>query len=173
MCTRASREPVHSRAVRVVPFSSVPAATSRTASVAPCTASARRLRTLPAGMSAVSRNRSAATAALLAGGAPGPLTPAAPWGRGAARGAVAGGGGGPRRTVSVGDREEAGARVGGVLVGGADQARVRVGGVTKFEHGGVLPRCRRQLVDEERGEVPPYGRLRLHLRPVRADLVGG
>jgi hypothetical protein len=72
--------------------------------------------------------------------------------------------------------EQPRARVGGVLVGGADPAGVRVGAVTQFQHGGVLSgpvRVRCQVGDQERGEVPPYRRLRLHPRPVGADLPGG
>lgn len=152
MWTRASCDPVQSIAVSVVPASSgegpVPAM-PRTACPARSIASSRTLRRPPAGMLSVSRHLSASTAA-------------APAGR-------------SLRAEAVGDSEQAGSGVGGVLVALADQALVGQSGVTDAQrlgvrrHGGVLPG---QMADEEGSEIPPCGGFGLDLGPVRADLLG-
>ena len=113
MWTRASWEPVHSIAVRVVPISAVgPADASWTAWVAPLgPRPPGALSRSPGRERSVSRSFSASTAALLAGA--------------------------PAAAEAVGDGEQPGARVRGVLVGRAYQAGVGQGGVAEFQHGGV------------------------------------
>lgn len=82
-------------------------------------------------------------------------------------------GGRPVRPAAVGDREDTGARVDAVLVGVTDQTDVGESGTTEFQHAGVLPWGRRQMVHEERRQIPAGGRLGLDLGPVRADLPRG
>lgn len=76
---------------------------------------------------------------------------------------------------AVGDGEQAGPCIGGVLVALADKARVGKSGVTDSQglggrrHSGVLPG---QMADEEGSEVSPRGGVGLDLGPKRADLPG-
>lgn len=75
----------------------------------------------------------------------------------------------------VGDGEQTGPGVGGVLVGLADETGVGTGGVTDAQrthsdcHGGVLPF---QLTDEEGDQVTPCGEVGLGPHPEGADLLG-
>lgn len=78
----------------------------------------------------------------------------------------------PGRAETVGDGENTGVGVGGVLVGGADQAGVGDGGVTEFQHRDVLLGRMGEVVHEEGRQVPSGRRLGLDPGPVRPYLPG-